>query len=274
MHGPATTNKGSYMSKRKQRYPQDIPTESGGQMVRIKHQIKAKNITQEQYLESLREQPLTICGGPAGSGKTFLVTAVAMEKLINNEVGRIIITRPVVEAGENLGFLPGTLEEKLDPYLLPLMDAIEDHVGPVMTKKFIESRKIEIAPLAYMRGRTFNNCFVILDKAQNSTVKQMKMFLTRMGYDSIFTVNGDTTQSDLERPRGAEDWENGLQYVIRKLKGRDENISYIEFTNRDVVRSHMVQRILTLLDSPEPRTGNGALHGAIDGPSGTALRSV
>src|SRR5271167_1008562 len=247
------------MSKRKQRYPQDVPSESGGQAVKFKHQIKAKNLTQEQYLESLREQPLTICGGPAGSGKTFLVTAVAMDKLINNLVSRVVITRPVVEAGEQLGFLPGTLEQKLDPYLIPLMDAIEDHIGPTMTKKFIEGRKIEIAPLAFMRGRTFNNSFVILDEAQNSTVKQMKMFLTRMGYDSIFTINGDTTQSDLEPPRGAaSDWENGLQYVIRKLKGRDKNIRYIEFQNRDVVRSRMVQRILTLLDSPDQGTDTQA----------------
>jgi phosphate starvation-inducible PhoH-like protein len=241
------------MSKRKQRYPQDVPSHSGGQAVKIRHQIKSKNYTQEMYLESLREQPVTICGGPAGSGKTYLVTAVAMEKLITNQVARVIITRPVVEAGENLGFLPGTLEQKLDPYLLPLMDAIEDHIGPVMTKKLVESKKIEIAPLAFMRGRTFNECFVILDEAQNSTVAQMKMFVTRMGYDSIFAINGDVTQSDLERPRNAgPDWENGLQYIIRKLQGRDENINYIQFENRDVVRSTMVQKILKYLDSPEP----------------------
>jgi phosphate starvation-inducible PhoH-like protein len=123
-----------------------------------------------------------------------------------------------------------------------------------MTKKLMETGKIEIAPLAFMRGRTFNNCFVILDEAQNSTVEQMKMFVTRMGYDSTFAINGDLSQTDLQKPRDAgSGWENGLQYIIRKLKGRDENINYIEFQNRDVVRSVMVQRILNLLDSPEPK---------------------
>jgi phosphate starvation-inducible PhoH-like protein len=253
------------MTKRaqKQRYPQPVPAESMGQPVKIKNQIRAKNFTQELYLESLREQPLTICSGPAGSGKTYLVTLVAIEKLIINKVDRVVITRPVVEAGEHLGFLPGTLEEKLDPYLLPLIDAIEDHIGPVMTKKLIESGKIEIAPLAFMRGRTFNNCFVILDEAQNATVEQMKMFVTRMGFDSFFAINGDVSQSDLQKPKGAgDDWENGLQFIIRKLKGRDEKINYIEFQNRDVVRSHMVQRILNLLDSPDVKAvtnGSGRL---------------
>jgi len=245
------------MTKRKQKYPQPIAPEYMGQAVKIRHQIKPKNYSQELYLESLREQPLTICSGPAGSGKTYLVTSVAIEKLIDNEVDRIVVTRPVVEAGEHLGFLPGTLEEKLDPYLLPLIDSIEDHVGPMMTKKLLESGKIEVAPLAFMRGRTFNKSFVILDEAQNSTVEQMRMFITRIGYESIFAINGDVSQSDLQKPKGAgADWENGLQYVIRKLKGRDEKINYIEFQNRDVVRSHMVQRILTLLDSPDQKERN------------------
>lgn len=241
-------------TKRKQRYPQEVPAQSAGSPVKIKRLIKAKNYAQELYLESLQEQSMTICSGPAGSGKTYLVTSVAIQKLINNEVERVVITRPVVQAGEDLGYLPGTLEEKLDPYLKPLIDAIEDHIGPVMTKKLLEAGKIEIAPLAYMRGRTFNNCFVVLDEAQNSTVEQMRMFVTRMGYDSVFAINGDLSQSDLERPRNAgADWENGLKFIIRKLKGRDENINYIEFQNRDVVRSVMVQRILTLLDTPELR---------------------
>jgi phosphate starvation-inducible PhoH-like protein len=270
------------MTKRaavKQRYPQPVPDTVAGRPVKIKHQITPKNYAQELYLESLQEQPLTLCSGPAGSGKTYLVTSVAVQKLINNEVERVVITRPVVEAGEHLGFLPGTLEEKLDPYLLPLIDAIEDHIGPVMTKKLLDTGKIEIAPLAFMRGRTFNNCFVILDEAQNSTVEQMRMFVTRMGYDSVFAINGDLSQSDLEKPRGAgADWENGLQFIIRKLKGRDEKINYIEFQNRDVVRSQMVQRILTLLDSPNPTPAtngsskrNGAAHNVIDVSTGDAL---
>ncbi len=274
------------MTKRKQRYPQPVTatTEVEGQKIKIKHQIKAKNYSQELYLESLREQPLTICSGPAGSGKTYLVTAIALEKLLNGDVTRIIITRPVVEAGEHLGFLPGTLEEKLDPYLRPLVDSIEDHIGPTMTKRLFEDKTIEIAPLAFMRGRTFNDCFVILDEAQNSTVEQMRMFITRMGYGSIFAINGDTSQSDLQKPREAGgNWENGLQYIIRKLRGRDEKINYIEFQNRDVVRSAMVQRILTLLDSPEDRSranghsklnGNGASRLFIDGSTGTALHQA
>lgn len=241
-------------AKRKQKYPQLVPSRSEGQTLKIRNQIKPKNYTQELCLESLREQPLTIVSGPAGSGKTFLITLVAIEKLISGAVDKVILTRPVVEAGEHLGFLPGTLEEKLDPYLLPLIDAIEDHIGPTMTKKLIEGGQIEVAPLAFMRGRTFNNAFVILDEAQNSTVEQMKMFVTRMGYESVFAINGDVSQSDLQKPKGAgPEWENGLRFISRKLKGRDEKINFIEFQNRDVVRSHMVQRILTLLDSPEPK---------------------
>lgn len=241
---------------KKQKYPTQH-AEHEGKPVHIKNKIKAQNFGQEQYLESLRTAKLTICGGPAGSGKTFLVTAVALEKLLSHEVSRIVITRPVVEAGEHLGFLPGTLEEKLDPYLLPLVDAIEDHIGPQMTQRLVESKKIEIAPLAYMRGRTFNNAFVILDEAQNSTVEQMRMFLTRIGYDSTFAINGDISQSDLKKPRDFEGaWENGLQYAIRKLTGRDEQINYIEFRNQDVVRSEIVKKILTYLDSPDPKRGS------------------
>lgn len=266
------------MARRKQKYPQAVPEESQGMAVRIRRELKTKNFTQDLYLESLREQPLTICSGPAGSGKTYLVTYVAVQKLINNEVDKIILTRPVVEAGENLGFLPGTIEEKLDPYLKPLVDAIEDHIGVTMTKKLLESGKIEVAPLAFMRGRTMNRSFVILDEAQNATVQQVKMFVTRMGYDSTFAINGDLTQSDLQKPKDAgADWENGLQYLIRKLKGRDSKINYIEFFTRDVVRSAMVQRIISLLDSPEPRREGSRVNGAarvfIDEPAGIALHN-
>jgi phosphate starvation-inducible PhoH-like protein len=220
----------------------------------MKHQIKAKNITQGTYIESLREQPLTICSGPAGSGKTYIVTAIALEKLIKNEVDKIVITRPVVEAGEKMGFLPGTLEEKLDPYLRPIMDAMEEHVGIIMVKKLLDIGKIEIAPLAFMRGRTFNNCFVILDEAQNTTPLQMKLFLTRMGYESTFAVNGDVSQTDLMKPRDHVGlWETGIEYAVRKLKGRDENINYIQFENKDSIRSVMCLRVLNLLDTPEPK---------------------
>lgn len=237
------------------KYPSNSQPEYEGQPLRLKSVLRPKNETQSQYMDCLREQPLTICAGPAGSGKTFIVTSIALEQLISGKVDKIVLTRPVVEAGEHLGFLPGTLEEKLDPYLLPLMDAIEDHIGPVMTKRLIELGKIEIAPLAFMRGRTFNKSFVILDEGQNATVEQMRMFVTRIGYGSIFAINGDVTQSDLVKPRDAgQQWENGLQWISRKLKGKDPKISFVQFANSDVVRSEMVRRILTHIDSPDSRT--------------------
>lgn len=236
---------------KKQKYPPNEMLHEG-QPVRIKNHITAQNISQELYFNSLREAGVTLAIGPAGVGKTYIVTAVALDKLLKGDVKRIVITRPVIETDENLGFLPGTLEEKLDPYLRPLFDAIQDHVGIAMAEKLLANKRIEIAPLAYMRGRTFNNSFVILDEAQNSTVKQMKMFLTRIGTESIYAVNGDLTQSDLPRPRNAgPNWENGLQYAVRKLKGRDENINLIEFQNRDVVRSEMAKRMVTYLNAPD-----------------------
>lgn len=244
---------------KKNKYPPtETPRENEGQPVKIKHQLKPRGLSQSMYLESLRETPVTIAAGPAGCGKTYLVTAVAIEKLLSGAVDKIVLTRPVVEAGENLGFLPGTLEEKLDPYLLPLKDALEDHIGPAATKRLFESGKIEIAPLAFMRGRTFNKSIVILDEAQNSTVEQMRMFVTRMGYESTFCINGDITQSDLVPPNNinAMRWENGLQFIIRKLTGRDPKINYIEFRNKDVVRSEMVKRMLNLLDAPDDRTAS------------------
>jgi phosphate starvation-inducible protein PhoH and related proteins len=239
---------------KKNKYPPADQPNVDGQDIKLKHQIKPKNYAQELYIESLRECPLTICSGPAGSGKTWIVMAVALEKLLSKEVQKIVITRPVVEAGEHLGFLPGTLEEKLNPYLLPLIDAIEDHVGPQMAKRLLECGKIEVAPLAMMRGRNFNKAFVILDESQNCTVEQIKMFVTRMGYGSTFAINGDPSQSDLERPlKAGPTWETGLDFIVRKLKGRDAKINYVEFQNKDVVRSEMVKRILTLLDSPDER---------------------
>lgn len=228
--------------KPKQKYPQHVEKE-----VVIKHKINAKNIAQELYIESLRSSTVTICLGPAGSGKTYLVTAIALEKLLSHEVERVVITRPVVEAGEHLGYLPGTLQEKLHPYLLPLLDSIEDHIGPTMTKKLFENGKIEIAPLAFMRGRTFNNCFVILDEAQNATKEQVKMFITRLGYESIFAINGDGSQSDLPHQT-----ENGLNWVANKLKGVESSINVCEFRRGDVVRHPLISTILTHLEAPNP----------------------
>lgn len=393
---------------KKNKYPPAGPVrECEGFSIKIRHQMQPKNYAQEMYIDSLRETPFTICSGPAGCGKTWLVTYAALEKLLAGQVERIIITRPVVEAGENLGFLPGTLEEKLDPYLIPIVDAIKDHIGPLATKSLMESGKIEIAPLAFMRGRSFrnclpadhqvllstgewvvmeellkrfesgeslsvksynvelgtvedkqiqtafkqpnqykklvkltltdgtvvmatpdhklftnrgyvpvdsltledkiiglndaspdmreigiaqiefvdsdddvydimvadnhnfftnggvlsSNCFVVLDEAQNTTVDQMRMFVTRMGNHSYFCVNGDISQSDLEKPRNfVGQWENGLEYIIRKLAGRDAKINYIEFHNRDVIRSEMVKKILILLDAPDERPRSVDMH--------------
>jgi len=178
--------------------------------------------------------------------------AVGVEKLLANEVQKLVLTRPVVEAGENLGFLPGTLQEKISPYLLPLLDALNDLVGPTMAKKLLDTGKIEFAPLAYMRGRTFNNAYVILDEAQNTTVEQMKLFVTRIGEYSYFVVNGDVSQSDL---KGLP--ENGLEYIVRRLRGKSENIDIIEFSHSDIQRSEIVKTILTHLDGPDDRVTRG-----------------
>lgn len=231
----------------KQRYPQPVQTE-GTPAIRLKFRPSPKNQSQSFYLESLQNAKLTIGTGPAGSGKSFLAMAIAVEKLLSNEVSKVVITRPIVEAGESLGFLPGTFEEKISPYLLPLLDALNDLVGPTMSKKLLESGKIEFAPLAYMRGRTFSNCFVILDEAQNTSIEQMKLFVTRIGEYSQFTVNGDVSQSDL---RGVA--ENGLEWISRKLRGCSADINVIEFSNSDIVRSEIVKTILQFLDSPEPK---------------------
>ena len=243
--------------KSKQKYPQEVKPSpaysnqghNAKEGFSLKTKLKPKNYSQELYIESLKENTITICNGPAGSGKTYIVTAVALEKLMNNEIDRIVLTRPVVEAGENLGFLPGDFKEKLHPYLLPLIDAIEDHVGPAMAQKLQDSGKIEVAPLAFMRGRTFNNAFVILDEAQNTTKEQMRMFMTRIGYNTQMCINGDHSQSDL----GLKYEEHGLQWAVRKLRGNVSDIVVCEFSTKDIVRNPLITKILNYLDSPEPR---------------------
>lgn len=239
---------GRKLAMAKQKYPQPVNPE-GNTAIRLKFRPTPKSESQRLYVESLTNAKLTIGTGPAGSGKSFLSMAVAVEKLLSNDVSKVVITRPIVEAGENLGFLPGTFEEKISPYLLPLLDALNDLVGPTMAKKLLETGKIEFAPLAYMRGRTFNNCYVILDEAQNTTIEQMKLFVTRIGEYSQFAVNGDASQTDL---RGVP--ENGLDWVCRKLRGRSSEINVIEFANKDVVRSEIVREILKHLDAPETVT--------------------
>lgn len=238
---------GRKLANTAQRYPQPINPEST-KVIKLRFTPQPKSYAQELYLESLRGAPLTIGTGPAGAGKSFLSMAVGVEKLLSNEVSKIVLTRPVCEAGESLGFLPGTFEEKISPYLRPLLDALEELVGVTMAKKLMDGGKIEFAPLAYMRGRTFNNSYVILDEAQNTTIEQIKLFVTRAGNYSTFVVNGDVTQSDL---RGVP--ENGLEWLVRRLRGRSNQINVIEFGHSDIQRSELVRELLKHLDGPDER---------------------
>lgn len=199
--------------------------------------IRPKTPMQKEYLDYIRTKTITFGMGPAGTGKTYLAMAMAVAALNRKEVGRILLTRPVVEAGENLGFLPGTLTEKIDPYIRPLYDALFDMMDPVRANKLLAEGVIEIAPLAFMRGRTLNDSFIILDEAQNTTSQQMKMFITRLGVGSKMVITGDMTQTDL--PKGI----SGLQTVRQVLEGIDE-IGFIEFQTRDVVRNSLVSKII------------------------------
>ncbi len=200
--------------------------------------IRALTINQQKLVDEYDTNDLLLAVGPAGSGKTYTAIALAVRAFKNKEVKRIILTRPAVEAGENLGFLPGDLKEKLDPYLRPLYDALRDMIHPRKLAELIENDIVEIAPLAYMRGRTLDNAFVILDEAQNTTINQLKMFLTRMGKNAKFIVNGDTTQIDL-RPKH----NSGLIQAMKILKGI-KGISIIEFDERDIIRHHLVKNIV------------------------------
>ena len=200
--------------------------------------IYPKTLGQKEYYFALKNNDVVFGIGPAGTGKTYLAVVFAVDALKNNVVKKIVLTRPAVEAGENLGFLPGDLKEKVDPYLRPLYDALHDMLGVEQTERLIEKGVIEIAPLAYMRGRTLEDAYVILDEAQNTTDNQMKMFLTRLGFNSKMIITGDVTQIDL--PRGVE---SGLIKALRILKGV-KGISFVELTALDVVRHPVVQRII------------------------------
>lgn len=203
-----------------------------------KKQVAPKTAMQRRYIEAILKNDLTFGIGPAGTGKSFLAVAMAVQALFQKQVSRIILTRPAVEAGEKLGFLPGDLQDKVDPYLRPLYDALFDLADAERVTKMLEKRIIEVAPLAFMRGRTLNDAFIILDEAQNTTGEQMKMFLTRIGFGSKVVVTGDITQIDL--PRGQR---SGLREAERVLKNIEE-IGFIYFSKADVVRHRLVQLIV------------------------------
>ncbi len=211
--------------------------------------LAPKTVNQRRYLEAIERNDLVFGIGPAGTGKTYLAVAMAISALINKQVARIILTRPAVEAGERLGFLPGTLQEKVDPYLRPLYDALYDMLDSERVEKLLERNVIEIAPIAFMRGRTLNDSFIILDEAQNSTQEQMKMVITRQGFNSKMVVNGDVTQIDLPAGRMS-----GLVHAVEVLKGV-EGISFVQFDERDVVRHTLVQRIVKAYERYNETTG-------------------
>ena len=210
--------------------------------------IKPKTLGQKKYVDAIREDMITFGLGPAGTGKTYLAMAMAITAFKQNEVGRIILTRPAIEAGEKLGFLPGDLQSKIDPYLCPLYDALYQIMGAESFQKNSEKGLIEVAPLAYMRGRTLDNAFIILDEAQNTTPAQMKMFLTRIGFGSKVVITGDSTQKDL--PSGQT---SGLDVAINVVKNID-GISICQLTSRDVVRHPLVQKIVKAYEDYEQKT--------------------
>jgi phosphate starvation-inducible PhoH-like protein len=226
-------------------------------------QVAPKTVNQKRYVDSIRQSTVTFGIGPAGTGKTFLAVAMAAAALSGHEVNRIILTRPAVEAGERLGFLPGDLMAKVDPYLRPLFDALHDMLDPEKVSQYLERGVIEIAPLAFMRGRTLNDSFVILDEAQNTTPEQMKMFLTRLGFGSRMVVTGDVTQVDLPREQ-----QSGLIAVGEVLEPV-EGIEFVRFGGEDVVRHKLVQRIVEAYDEHTRReTSDGAGARRVEGRVG------
>ena len=221
--------------------------EAGKQRATGKRTLQRKSLNQRRYLEAIERTDMVFGIGPAGTGKTYLAVAMAISALVNKQVSRIVLARPAVEAGERLGFLPGTLQEKVDPYLRPLYDALYDLLEAEKVDRYLEKNVIEIAPIAFMRGRTLNDSFIILDEAQNTTSEQMKMFVTRMGFNSKCVVTGDITQIDLPNSR-----RSGLVEaadILRNVNG----ISFVYFDQSDVVRHHLVQRIINAYEENKSR---------------------
>jgi phosphate starvation-inducible PhoH-like protein len=221
--------------------------EAGRQRSFGRRTVQPKSLNQRRYLEAIEKHDMVFGIGPAGTGKTYLAVAMAISALLAKRVNRIILARPAVEAGERLGFLPGTLQDKIDPYLRPLYDALYDMLDPEKVERYLEKNVIEIAPIAFMRGRTLNDSFVILDEAQNTTSEQMKMFVTRLGFNSKAVITGDITQIDLPSAR-----RSGLLEAVDILKSV-EGLSFVYFDEGDVVRHHLVQRIVRAYDEHKAR---------------------
>ncbi len=241
-----------YLQEAGMNEPEKLPDDQADVSIRTprKH-IRPRGANQRSYIKSLRDNELSFGIGPAGTGKTFMAVACAVEALESDEVRRIVLVRPAVEAGERLGFLPGDLTQKVDPYLRPMYDALYEMLGYEKVGRLIEHNIIEIAPLAFMRGRSLNESYVILDEAQNTTVEQMKMFLTRMGFGSRAVVTGDVTQIDLPRHQLS-----GLKHVLGILEGV-EGVGFSQFAAKDVVRHPMVQRIVEAYDRHEGDSPDG-----------------
>jgi phosphate starvation-inducible PhoH-like protein len=221
--------------------------EAGRQRSFGRRTVQPKSVNQRRYLEAIEKHDMVFGVGPAGTGKTYLAVAMAISALLAKRVNRIILARPAVEAGERLGFLPGTLQDKIDPYLRPLYDALYDMLDPEKVDRYLEKNVIEIAPIAFMRGRTLNDSFVIMDEAQNTTSEQMKMFVTRLGFNSKAVITGDITQIDLPNAR-----RSGLVEAIDILKPVD-GLAFVYFDESDVVRHHLVQRIIRAYDDHKAR---------------------
>jgi len=221
--------------------------EAGRQRSFGRRTVQPKSPNQRRYLEAIEQHDMVFGIGPAGTGKTYLAVAMAISALLNKQVNRIILARPAVEAGERLGFLPGTLQEKIDPYLRPLYDALFDMLEPERVERYLEKNIIEIAPIAFMRGRTLNDSFVILDESQNTTSEQMKMFVTRLGFNSKAVTTGDITQIDLPTAR-----RSGLIEAVDILRAVN-GLAFVHFDESDVVRHHLVQRIIRAYDEHKTR---------------------